>query len=87
MLAVERCHLGIEAVIATPYASGLSALVDDEAEMGCAVVDMGGGTTSVGIFSNGHLVHTDAIAVGAHERLGSRNRFVSLLVGAAQSLA
>ena len=34
MLAVERCHLGVEAVIATPYAAGLSALVDDEAEMG-----------------------------------------------------
>jgi cell division protein FtsA len=66
MLAVERCHLGIEAVIATPYASGLSALVDDEAEMGCAVVDLGGGTTSVGVFAGGHLVHVDALAVGGH---------------------
>src|SRR5918995_529236 len=34
MLAVERCHLGIEAVIATPYSAGLSALVDDEADLG-----------------------------------------------------
>ena len=66
MLAVERCHLGIEAVVATPYAAGLSVLVDDEADMGCVVVDMGGGTTSVGVFSNGYLVHTDAIAVGGH---------------------
>jgi cell division protein FtsA len=66
MLAVERCHLGIEAVIATPYAAGLSALVDDEAEMGCVVVDLGGGTTSVGVFASGHLVHVDAIAVGGH---------------------
>ncbi len=66
MLAVERCHLGVEAVIATPYASGLSVLVDDEAEMGCAVVDMGAGTTTVGIFHNGHLVHADALAVGGH---------------------
>ena len=64
MLAVERCHVGVEAVVATPYASGLSALVDDEAEMGVAVVDFGGGTTSVGVFSNGVLVHADAIAVG-----------------------
>ena len=66
MLAVERCHLGVEAVVATPYAAGLSALVDDEAEMGAAVVDMGGGTTSVGVFAGGHLVHADAIAVGGH---------------------
>lgn len=64
MLAVERCHLGVEAVIATPYASGLSTLVDDEADMGVAVVDLGGSTTSVGIFAAGHLVHVDAIAVG-----------------------
>ncbi len=66
MLAVEHCHLGVEAVIATPYAAGLSALVDDEAEMGVCVVDMGGGTTSVGVFSGGHLVHVDAVAVGGH---------------------
>jgi len=66
MLAVEHCHLGVEAVIATPYAAGLSALVDDEAEMGVCVVDMGGGTTSVGVFSGGHLVHVDALAVGGH---------------------
>jgi cell division protein FtsA len=64
MLAVERCHLGIEAVIATPYASGLSTLVDDEADMGVAVVDLGGSTTSVGVFAGGHLVHADALAVG-----------------------
>jgi cell division protein FtsA len=66
MLAVERCHVGIEAVIATPYAAGLSALVDDEADMGCVVVDLGGGTTTVGVFANGHIVHVDAIAVGGH---------------------
>ena len=31
MLAIERCHLSIEAVVATPYASGLAVLGDDEA--------------------------------------------------------
>lgn len=66
MLAIERCHLDIEAMVATPYASGLAALVDDEAEMGVAVVDMGGGTTSVGVFANGYLTHADAIAVGGN---------------------
>lgn len=64
MLAVERCHLKIEAIIATPYAAGLSALVDDEAELGAAVIDMGAGTTTIGVFSHGHLDHVDALAVG-----------------------
>ncbi|MBV9221614.1 MAG: cell division protein FtsA [Methylobacteriaceae bacterium] len=66
MLAIERCHLKIEVMVATPYAAGLSALVDDEAELGAAIIDMGGGTTSVGVFSEGRLVHVDAIAVGGN---------------------
>ena len=64
MLAIERCHLAVEAMVATPYASGLSALVDDEAELGTALIDIGGGTTSVGIFSGGNLTHVDAFAIG-----------------------
>ena len=35
-LAINRCHLEVETVVATPYASGLAALVDDEAELGVA---------------------------------------------------
>jgi cell division protein FtsA len=66
MLAIERCHLGIEALVATPYAAGLSALVDDEAEMGVGLIEMGGGTTSVGVFADGRLMHVDAVAVGGH---------------------
>ncbi len=86
MLAVERCHLGVEAVIATPYASGLSALVDDEAEMGCAVVDLGAGTTSVGVFANGHIVHTDALAVGGHHVTMDIARGLTTRVSAAERL-
>ncbi|MDJ1158606.1 cell division protein FtsA [Chelatococcus sp. SYSU_G07232] len=86
MLAVERCHLGIEAVVSTPYAAGLSALVDDEAEMGVALVDMGGGTTSVGVFMGGHLVHVDAIAVGGHHVTMDIARGLSTRVSAAERL-
>ena len=66
MLAIEQAHLVIDAVVATPYAAGLAVLVDDEADLGAAVVDMGGGTTSVGVFSGGNLVHSDAFAVGGN---------------------
>jgi cell division protein FtsA len=86
MLAVERCHLGIEAVIATPYAAGLSALVDDEAEMGVVIVDMGGGTTSVGVFAGGHLVHADALAVGGHHVTMDIARGFSTRVAAAERM-
>ncbi len=63
-LCINRAHLSVEAMVATPYASGLSALVDDEAEMGCACIDMGGGTTTLSVFLGGRFVFTDAIAVG-----------------------
>ncbi len=66
MLAVERCHLEIEAVVASPYAAGLSVLVEDEADMGTAVIDMGGGTTSIAIFDEGRFTHADAVAVGGN---------------------
>ncbi|MCW6511112.1 cell division protein FtsA [Lichenifustis flavocetrariae] len=66
MLAIERCHLSIEAIVATPYAGGLSALVDDEAEIGATLIDMGGGTTSTGVFEGGNLTHVDAFAVGGN---------------------
>lgn len=65
-LAVNRCHLSIAGMVAAPYASGLSVLVDDEAELGAAVVDLGGGTTTIAVFNRGHLVHVDAIAIGGH---------------------
>jgi cell division protein FtsA len=63
-LCVNRAHLSVERLVAVPYASGLSTLVDDEAEMGAALVDFGGGTTTIGVFSNQRFVHADAIAVG-----------------------
>jgi cell division protein FtsA len=65
-LLINRSHLEVETMVATPYASGLSTLVDDEAELGVACVDLGGGTTSIAVFADGQVVHTDAIAVGGH---------------------
>lgn len=63
-LSINRAHLTVEQMVATPYASGLAALVADEAEMGCAAIDMGGGTTTISVFADGKLVHADAIALG-----------------------
>ena len=56
-LCINRSHLSVERMVATPYASGLAALVDDELEMGAACIDMGGGTTTISVFSDGKFVH------------------------------
>ncbi|WP_184354427.1 cell division protein FtsA [Rhizobium sp. BK602] len=65
-LCINRAHLSVEGMVATPYASGLAALVDDEVELGCAAIDMGGGTTTISVFAEGKLVHTDAVSLGGH---------------------
>lgn len=64
MLAVERCHLAVEAMVATPYVAALAALADDEADLGAAVVDLGGGTTTMAVFSQGRCIHIDGFALG-----------------------
>ena len=63
-LCINRSHLSVERMVATPYASGLAALVDDELELGAACIDMGGGTTTISVFSDGKFVHADSIPVG-----------------------
>jgi cell division protein FtsA len=64
MLAVERCHLAVEAMVASPYVAGLAALADDEADLGAAIVDLGAGTTTMAVFSKGRFLHADGFAVG-----------------------
>jgi cell division protein FtsA len=63
-LCINRAHLSVERMVATPYASALAALVDDEAEMGAACIDMGGGTTTLSVFCEGKFVFADAIPIG-----------------------
>ncbi|GGD20674.1 cell division protein FtsA [Aureimonas glaciei] len=62
--AINRARLVVEAFVATPFASGLASLVDDEAEMGSACIDMGGGATTIAIFQNGRFVYADSVALG-----------------------
>jgi cell division protein FtsA len=64
MLAVERCHLAVEAMVAGPYVSGLSVLADDEADLGAAIIDMGAGTTTMAVFIGGSFVHAEGFALG-----------------------
>jgi len=66
MLVVERCHLNVEAMAASPYVAGLSVLTDDEADLGAAVIEMGAGCTTIATYSAGRFVHASGFAVGGH---------------------
>ena len=64
MLAIESCHLDVEAMVASSYVAGLSTLADDEADLGAALIDMGAGTTTIAVFSGGRFTHSDGFALG-----------------------
>ncbi len=66
MLTIERCHLDIEAMVASPYVAALSTLAGDEADVGAAVIDLGAGTTTMAAFSNGQFIHADGFALGGN---------------------
>lgn len=63
---IENAHLDISGRVFDSYASGLACLVDDEKEMGATVIDMGGGTTSITSFKNGHPIYFASIPVGGN---------------------
>ncbi len=61
---IARCHLDVDELVISPYAAGLSALVDDERDLGVTLVDMGAGTTTIAVFNRGHAVFTDCVPLG-----------------------
>jgi cell division protein FtsA len=65
-ICVERCHLQVGGFVVSPYASGLSCLVEDEMDLGVTCIDMGGGATSIAVFFDGNLLYTDVIPVGGN---------------------
>ncbi len=63
---VARCHLELETKVSSPFASALACLTEDEKKLGVTYIDMGGGTTSIAVFFDGELVHTDSIPIGGN---------------------
>lgn len=63
---LDRCHVSIDMKVATPYASALATVTEEEKEVGVSAIDFGAGTTSVAIFMDGGLVHLDIIPQGGN---------------------
>ncbi|MEO1198936.1 MAG: cell division protein FtsA [Pseudomonadota bacterium] len=86
VLLMERCHLAVDGIVATPYASGLAVLVADELELGTVCLDIGAGTTGIGIFDSGDFVHCDQIAIGGHHVTMDLARGLSTSIDAAERI-
>jgi len=81
-----RCDLEVEELVSAPFAAGLATLVEDEKQLGCTVIDMGGGTTSMAVFAEGHLLHTAQLPVGGWHVTNDLARLLSTPVAHAERL-
>lgn len=63
--AVHRSGLEVADTVLEPIAAGETTLTDDERELGCVLVDIGGGKTSVAIYHHGAVRHTVVLPVGS----------------------
>jgi cell division protein FtsA len=64
---VRRCGLEVNDLILQPLASSLAVLTEDEKELGIVLIDIGGGTTDIAIYSQGSIRHTAVIPIAGDQ--------------------
>ena len=64
---VRRCGLEVQDLVLQPLASSMSVLTGDEKELGVALIDVGGGTTDIAIFTGGAIRHTAVIPIAGDQ--------------------
>jgi cell division protein FtsA len=64
---VQRCGLTVEDVVLEQLASSYAVLTEDEKELGVCLVDIGGGTTDIAVFSQGAIRHTAVIPIAGDQ--------------------
>src|SRR5690606_12823941 len=64
---VHRCGLEVRDLILQPLASAMAVLTDDEKDLGVCLVDIGGGTTDIAVFTNGAIRHTAVIPIAGDQ--------------------
>jgi cell division protein FtsA len=67
MKCVRRCGLEVRDLVLQPLASALAVLSQDEKDLGVCLVDVGGGTTDIAIFTGGAIRHTAVIPIAGDQ--------------------
>ncbi|MBX7148853.1 cell division protein FtsA [bacterium] len=62
----NRCGLNVDDIVLEPLASSEAVLTHDEKELGVVLVDIGGGTTDIVIYSGGSIVYTNVLTIGGN---------------------
>jgi len=64
---IRRCGLETDEIILEQLASSYSVLTEDEKELGVCLIDIGGGTTDIAIFTEGAIRHTGVIPIAGDQ--------------------
>jgi cell division protein FtsA len=64
---VRRCGLEVDDIVLEQLASSSSVLTEDEKDLGVCLVDIGGGTTDMAIFTEGSIRHTAVIPIAGDQ--------------------
>ena len=64
---IERCGLQVNDIILEQLASSYSILSEDERDLGVCLVDIGGGTTDIAVFTGGAIRHTAVIPIAGDQ--------------------
>jgi len=64
---VRRCGLEVDDIILEQLASSYSVLTEDEKDLGVCLVDIGGGTTDIAVFTEGSIRHTAVIPIAGDQ--------------------
>ena len=64
---IRRCNLEVDEIILEQLASSYSVLTEDEKELGVCLVDIGGGTSDIAIFTEGAIRHTGVIPIAGDQ--------------------
>ncbi|HET6264091.1 MAG TPA: cell division protein FtsA [Usitatibacter sp.] len=67
MKCVRRCGLEVKDLMLQPLASADAVLLDDERDLGVCLVDVGGGTTDIAVFTDGAIKHTSVIPIAGDQ--------------------
>lgn len=64
---IRRCGLDVDDIVLEQLASSYAVLTDDEKQLGVALVDIGGGTSDIAIFTDGAIRHTGVIPIAGDQ--------------------
>lgn len=86
LYCIKRCDLELAGIASSAYTSGISALVEDEQELGAACIDMGAGSTGLSVFLKKHMIYADCVRMGGDHITMDISKGLQVSTGAAERI-